>query len=206
MKLRARPAAAARGRRRSHGVGADRRAVHGRGAARGRARRARADVHGRGPPLRARARHRAAAARATPYEVALDGEVVWPEPDSRVPAERPAHPHARRRGEDRVRLLPRRRAARAAAHAAQGRAPGRARGRRAARVRAGDARPSRPRSGRTRCCCSATRSTPTRSTRHVEDALDGEASSRYDDYVALYTRRVERAGHPLAVVHRARAR
>ena len=58
---------------------------------------------------------------AAPYEVRLDGETVWPEPDSRVPAER--HPHPQRQGRradpDPVRLLPRGRAARAAALAAR---------------------------------------------------------------------------------------
>ena len=77
--------------------------------------------------------------RATPYEVALDGEVVWPRARQPLPAERPAHAHAQDAGADRLRLLPRRRAARAAAHAAQGRAPRGPRGRRAARPRAADA-------------------------------------------------------------------
>ena len=47
-------------------MGADRRAVRGRGPPGGRDAGARADVHGRGPPLRARARHRAAAGRRDP--------------------------------------------------------------------------------------------------------------------------------------------
>ena len=66
---------------------------------------------------RARARRRPTRSRSTASRCGR-------EPDSRVPAER--HPHPRRRDDadaDRVRLLPRRRAARAAAHAAQGRAP-----------------------------------------------------------------------------------
>ena len=59
----------------------------------------------------------------------------------------------------------------------------------------------RPRSGRTRCCCSATRSTPTRSTRHVEDELDGERGRvTYDDYVDALHRGLGRAGDPLAAL------
>ena len=83
---------------------------------------------------------------------ALDGETRVAAAGQPVPAQRPAHPRARRAGADRVRLLPRRRAARAAVHAAQGRGPARARGRRAARPGAADGRARRPRRGRTRCC------------------------------------------------------
>ena len=132
-----RAAAAARGDRRGHGLGADgrRRARSrcARAARRPRAsRRSRVEGHhyalvhvtglpaGVGDAVRGRARRRGRLARA----------------GQPLPAERPAHPHARGPGADRLRLLPRRRAARAAAHAAQGRAPGRPRGRRAARARA----------------------------------------------------------------------
>ena len=63
-----------------------------------------------------------------PYEVRLDGETVWPEPDSPFPPS-VVRTHSGRRGRpdaDPVRLLPRGRAARAAALAQEGRAPGRA--------------------------------------------------------------------------------
>ena len=108
-----------------------------------------------------------------PYEVRLDGETRLAGGRQPVPAER--HPHPQRpRGRadaDPVRLLPRRGAARAAALAAQGRGPRRARGRLADRDRAADGRAGPRASGRTRCCCSATRSTPTRSRPTVKEFI-----------------------------------
>ena len=58
-------------------------------------------------------------------------------------------------------------------------------------ARAADGASRRPRSGRTRCCCSATRSTPTRSTRTSRSILDGDRGPPtrrrdFDDYVRLY--------------------
>ena len=86
----------------------------------------------------------------TPYEVALDGETVWPLPDGDYAAERRPHPRPGAADADRLRLLPRLRAARAAALAAQGRAPRRARGRRAAGARPADGQAGARRSGRRR--------------------------------------------------------
>ena len=167
------------GDRRGDGVGADRRRrARSRSAPAGYAAASERDVHRRGPPLRARPRHRAAARRrdAVRGRARRRGRVAGAR--QRVPAERPAHAHARGPGADRLRLLPRRRAARAAAHAAQGRAPGRAaRSTRCAGWRCACAT-SRRRSGRTRCCCSATRSTPTRSTRTSRTQLDGDGGRR----------------------------
>ena len=68
---------------------------------------------------------------ASPYEVRLDGEQVWPRAGRAVPAERDPHAGGDAPVPDRLRLVPRVRAARAAALAVQGRAPRRPRGRRA---------------------------------------------------------------------------
>ena len=78
--------------------------------------RERADVRGRGPPLRARARRpgcRADARRRTRSR--STASVVWPEPDSPFPPSVLRTHTPARAGADRLRLLPRRRAARAAA-------------------------------------------------------------------------------------------
>ena len=79
-EVRARPPAALRRRDRGGDLGRDRRGVRGR------------DPRPHEPtfcvartPLRARDRRRARAGLATEYEVALDGERRWPEPDSEFP-------------------------------------------------------------------------------------------------------------------------
>ena len=78
------------------------------------------------------------------YEVALDGERRWPAPDSRPAAERDPHLRRRQAARHRLRLLPRRAAARAALHADQGRGRRRPRARRPPRARRAD-EPRRPR-------------------------------------------------------------
>ena len=144
-------------------VGRDRRALRGRGDARDR----------RAPRVRRRSRSRATTTRscasagcprtrATPYRVTLDGEPVWPEPDSPFPPStlrthakhgtarivfgscRTAYPHH-------PPLQPHARTSPTSA----------ARSTRCARSRCGWRRPTRT-TGRTRCSCSATRCTPTR--------------------------------------------
>ena len=206
MKLAARAAAAARGHRRGDDLGADRRRRAGRGP---RPRGADRDASGRS---RVEGHHyalvhvdRAAApTRATPYEVALDGEVVWPEPDSRSRRASCAPTRATTRcGSCSAPAASPRRTSRrtrcARTSTPTGREVDALRG-----ARAADARTRRPRSGRTRCCCSATRSTPTRSTRDVEEQLDGEAGRAATTTTSqLYTRRVGRAGDPLAALDRA---
>ena len=70
----------------------------------------------------------------TPYEVRLDGEQVWPQPDARYPPSVIRTPAARRPLRIAFGLLPRLRAARAAVHAAKDEHPDGPRGRRAARA------------------------------------------------------------------------
>ena len=148
-------------------------------------RAAAAHVQRRGPPLRARARHRPRAGRAPRRTRSrLDGERVWPLPDN-PPSVLRTHA-ARRPGADRVRLLPRRRPARAAPQPAQGRGPAGPRGRRAAGVRAAHARaPARGLAARAAACW-ATRSTPTRSTPTCERRIAGEEVESFADYAKLY--------------------
>ena len=173
----------------------------------GRRARVRATFTRRGPPLRARARHRAAGRRRRRRtRCCSTARSCGPSPISEFPPS-VLRTHSR---DDAVKIVfgSCRVAAphEAAAHAAQGRAPGRARGRRAARARAGCACTARPRSGRTRCCCSATRSTPTRPIRDVEEQLDGEADRELRRLRGALHGGLGRAGHPLAALDRARAR
>ena len=131
----------------------------------------------------------------TPYEVRLDGEQVWPEAGIGVSAER--RPHARRR---------RRRSGSRGAPAASARRTSRrtrcartsiptgARSTRCAcspTTCAGTTRTS----GRTRSCCSATRSTPTRSRPAVREFIrarrdpevpPGETVANFEEYTRLY--------------------
>ena len=75
-----------------------------------------------------------------PYEVRLDGEVRWPEPDSDFPPSAIRHDRSRGPAEDRVRLVPRRRSAPRAVEPEPRRGRARPRGRRAVRARAADDR------------------------------------------------------------------
>ena len=94
---------------------------------------------------------------------------------------------------------------------AAGRASGRGSGStRCGRSRAG-CRPAASR-GPTACCCSATRSTPTRSRRRRSPSSasrrdvsqpPGEQVADFEEYTRLLPRVVERPGHPLAALDRA---
>ena len=162
--------------------------VHGRGPPRGQARGVRADVHAsRATTTRSIHVTELPADTATPYEVALDGEVVWPEPDSRVPAERPAHAHARGPG------------------AGSSSAPAASPRRTSRRTRC--ARTSTPTGARSTRCAGSRCAWRTLAPEewphallllgdqvyadevhpHIEDELDGDGFvETYDDYVKLY--------------------
>ncbi len=112
-----------------------------------------------------------------------------------VSAERRAH--ARRLGTvpDRVGLLPRLRAAWPAALLAQGRASRGPRGRRAARAGRSHVPRRLVATGRTRSCCSAIRSTPTRSRPRCASTSSeqrdtavppGETVANFEEYTRLY--------------------
>ena len=156
-----RPAAALRGADGGADLGRDGRAVHGRVRI---ARLRGADVLRRGPPLRAGASARASSPTTiTPYEVPLDGETVWPQPDSRFPPSVVrTHDPRGRRGSCSAPAASARRTSRRTRMRKDEHPDGRevdalmALAQRMARA-------GPRRSGRTRCCCSATRSTPTRS-------------------------------------------
>ena len=149
-------------------------------------------------------------ATVTPYEVRLDGELVWPPDDGR-----PRAVVRTRNGERRVRLglrlVPRRRAR---AGIARGTVARRARPRGSRRplgVLEGAPDAAR-RNGPTRCCCSATRSTPTRSRRRRSPSSAARrdttraarrAGRRLRGVHAPLPRVLVRPGHPLAALDRA---
>ena len=95
---------------------------------------------------------------STPYEVRLDGGRVWPPAGSEFPPSRIRTPGRRRPLPHRVRFLPLR-------EPPDGRGGRGHPARRAGPLRQPDRRPAGGRSGPTRWCCSATRSTPTSSPR-----------------------------------------
>ena len=150
-----------------------------------------------GPPLRARARRGARAGHDHALRGRARRRAGLAAARQPVPAERRS---ARRDADGRTRIAFGScrvcRAARAAVHAAQGRGPRRPRGRRAARARACGWRAATPtRSGRTCCCCSATRSTPTRSRRTLREFIrsrrdpevpPGETVADFEEYTRLY--------------------
>ena len=182
--------------------GCRRPAVPGRGAPEGRPGGERAHVHRRGPPLRARARDRAPADAATPYEVALDGESSG-RSRTAVPAERLAHAHGRGPRADHLRLLPRRRAARAAATRC---ARTRTRGREVDALRGFALRMTHARPERVAARAAAARRPGLRrrgppATSRSELDGDGLVETLRRLRRALH-RRLGRAGHPLAALDR----
>ena len=130
-------------------------AVHGRGA-----RAPDADVHRLRPPLRARDRRGPRARLDDPLRGAPRRRALLAAARRAVPAERDPHPRWRPAA-DPVRFVPRRRAARAAVVARVRSRRARPRRRRAATPTGCGCSASRPTSGRTCCCSSATRCTPT---------------------------------------------
>ena len=112
-----------------------------------------------------------------------------------VPAEHAAHAPQAREGADRVRLVPDRLSAPPAATASPRTSPtSAARSTRCARSRCGWRRPTRT-TGRTRCCCSATRCTPTRcrhrrsrtsSSRRDTTKPPHEGIANFEEYTQLY--------------------
>ena len=104
-------------------------------------------------------------ARTTPYEVRLDGERVWPPPGSTFPPPRIRTTAAGPTGAAGLRLLPVRLAAVDRRQRRAGTAPTRW-----TRTRGSSPAPRTP-SGRTGCCCSATRCTRTRPRRITQERI-----------------------------------
>ena len=167
------------------------------------------DVHRRGPSLRAPARRTISSpGRSTPYDVRLDGELVWPPEDGRPPPV--VHTRNHEPSPARLRLVPRRRPAADRARRRLARGAAGARSRRALDVL--EAAPARR--GRVAGRAPAARRPGVRGRgvagdarvhpgRRGTDVAPGEQIADFEEYTQPLPRVVVGPGHPLAALDRA---